>query len=115
MTDPPQPDPHLVQDLTDQIAGRDPANETYLAKASRLNMAALQAAEMTRPPGPTDPDDDYPLPPTKPADPTHPLNLHSDQMSDPEYQAALEVWRQTEEYQAPLRRYQEWLRARAQT
>jgi hypothetical protein len=34
-----------IQQLQDQLAGRDPGNETYLEKVGRLNMARLQAEE----------------------------------------------------------------------
>lgn len=114
MTDPPaQVNPDLTQDLVDQIKGPDPADETYLAKLSRLNMANLQAAELTRTTG-TDVDD-CPLPPTRPADPTHPLNTEYDQMSDHDFQQALHQWRNSPEYQEPQRRYTAWLQQRARS
>lgn len=121
---PPTPDPTSAAltvrqdraEVASLLAGPDPLVETYLEKVGRLNMARLQAAELVpdAPPA-TEPDRedlDSPTPPDLPADPMHPLRSDAHLMSDQEYRSALERWRTTEEYQAPLRAYQEWLARR---
>ncbi len=35
-----------IEELTDELAGDDPPNETYLDKVGRLNMARLRAEEL---------------------------------------------------------------------